>query len=71
MSALAVNLTLGTGKFTEHRLVVLVDSRDNLAFFPEHIDFGKIVRGGSIRQTIWSMIVAVPDQAQLAGDSAR
>jgi hypothetical protein len=58
-----VFLTLScNGRLKEHRLWVQADSREDLAFFPDSIDFGKITRGDTPTQC---MIVAVPDQPNL------
>ena len=50
------------GKLAESRLLVQAESHENLAFFPDSLDFGKIKRGDAPTR---HMVVAVPDQPKL------
>src|SRR5205807_1531741 len=47
---------------------VQAESRDNMAFFPDDLDFGKIKRGDAPTK---HMIVAVPDQPELQVTGAK
>ena len=55
-------LILDNGRLTEHRFWVHAESCDNMAFFPDNLDFGKIKRGDAPTR---QMIVAVPGQPKL------
>jgi hypothetical protein len=57
-----IYVLLDNGRRSEHRLWVQAESCDNVWFFPDNLDFGKITRGNAPTRR---MVVAIPDQPKL------